>query len=141
GHLNNVEYVQWMQVVAIAHAQHTTCAQSTAAVGATWIAKSHRIEYLRPAFEGEPLAILTWCAEIKRVRAQRQYRFFRLADQAVLAVGETEWVFADAQTGRPRAMPTAVANAFDVVTDEPSIETLLSNGNLSIAKPLISRLN
>jgi len=125
GHLNNVEYVRWMQRVAIAHAQHTPCAQATADAGATWIARSHRIEYLRPAFEGEQLVILTWCAEIRKVRAQRQYRFFRLADQTVVATGETDWVFADAQTGRPRAMPAAVVSAFEVVTNAPTLENLL----------------
>lgn len=125
GHLNNVEYVRWMQMVAIAHAQHTPCAQATADVGATWVARSHRIEYLRPAFEGEQLAILTWITEIRRVRAQRQYRFFRVADQTVVATGETDWVFADAQTGRPRTIPAAVANAFETATNDQASEMLL----------------
>ncbi len=124
GHLNNVEYVKWMQMVAIAHAQHTGCTQSTTAVGATWVARSHRIDYLRPAFEGEQLAILTWCAEMRKVRSQRKYKFFRLADQAVLATGETDWVFADAQTGRPRSIPVNIANAFEVLTHDPEL-----NGN------------
>ncbi|WP_353962721.1 acyl-CoA thioesterase [Acaryochloris thomasi] len=101
------------------------CAQATAEVSATWVARSHRIEYLRPAYEGEQLTILTWCAEIRKVRAQRKYRFFRLADQAILATGETDWVFADAQTGRPRAMPTAVVTAFEIMADVTAAETLL----------------
>lgn len=124
GHLNNVEYVQWMQRVAIAHAKHTGCAQATAEVGATWVARSHRIDYLRPAFEGEQLVILTWCAEIRKVRAQRKYRFLRLADQNILATGETEWVFADAQTGRPRSMPANVSSAFEVVADDTALAAL-----------------
>lgn len=127
GHLNNVEYVRWMQMVAIDHAQHTTCAQATADAGATWFARSHRIEYLRPAFEGEQLAILTWCSEIRKVRAQRQYRFWRWADHTIVATGETDWVFADAQTGRPRAMPAAVANAFETATDDQASAMLLQN--------------
>ncbi|MBE9064890.1 acyl-ACP thioesterase domain-containing protein [cf. Phormidesmis sp. LEGE 11477] len=35
GHLNNVTYVQWMQDIAIAHANHTACTAETAKVGAT----------------------------------------------------------------------------------------------------------
>ncbi len=118
GHLNNVEYVQWMQRVAIAHANHTPCAQASAAVGCTWIVRAHRIEYLQSAFEGEAIAILTWIANIRKVRALRKYKFFRLSDGVVLATGETDWVFADAKTGRPKAMPAAVATAFEVVPDE-----------------------
>ncbi|MEO1394018.1 MAG: thioesterase family protein [Cyanobacteria bacterium J06634_5] len=121
-HLNNVTYVQWMQTVAIAHANHTRCAQATAEAGCTWIVRAHQVEYLRPAFEGNKIAVLTWISRIRKVRAQRKYKFFRVADQVVLATGETDWVFAEASTGRPRAMPPAVATAFAVVAagNEPT---------------------
>ena len=118
GHLNNVEYVRWMQEVAIAHANHTPCTQETNAVGATWIVRAHRIEYLQPAFEGEEIAILTWVAGVRKVRSQRKYKFFRISDGAVLARCETDWVFVDAKSGRPLAIPQAVIAAFDIVTDE-----------------------
>ncbi|MGB3294714.1 MAG: acyl-CoA thioesterase [Phormidesmis sp.] len=119
GHLNNVEYVRWMQTAAIAHAHHTPCARETSAVGATWIVRTHRIEYLRPAFEGEQIAILTWISSIGKVRSQRQYKFFRVTDQAVLANCETDWVFIDSQKGTPLAIPVSVANAFEIVTQAP----------------------
>ena len=118
GHLNNVEYVQWMQTVAIAHASHTRCTQETNAVGATWIVRAHRIEYLRSAFEGEAIAILTWISNIRKVRSQRRYKFFRISDQALLAQCETDWVFVDAGSGRPLSIPEAVASAFEIVADE-----------------------
>jgi acyl-CoA thioester hydrolase len=118
GHLNNIEYVRWMQAAAIAHANSTPCTQETSAIGATWIVRAHRIEYLRPAFEGEQIAILTWVASIRKVRSQRKYKFFRLCDQVMLASCETDWVFVDAQTGGPLAIPPAVANAFEIVSDE-----------------------
>lgn len=118
GHLNNVEYVRWMQAAAIAHANSTPCTRETNAIGATWIVRAHRIEYLRPAFEGEAIAILTWISSIRKVRSQRKYKFFRLADQALLAACETDWVFVDAQKGHPLSIPPAVANSFEIVPDE-----------------------
>lgn len=118
GHLNNVTYVQWMQDVAIAHANHTKCTHETNAVGATWVVRAHRVEYLKPAFEGEEIAILTWITNIRKVRSQRKYKFFRASDQAVLAQCETDWVFVNAETGSPMAIPTAVAHAFKVLPDE-----------------------
>lgn len=123
-HLNNVEYVRWMQTAAIAHANHTPCTRETTAVGATWVVRAHRVEYLRPAFVDEEIAILTWIASIGKVRSQRHYKFFRISDQVVLATGETDWVFVDAQKGRPMAIPERVANAFKVVTDEQAPKTL-----------------
>lgn len=87
-------------------------------MGCTWIVRSHQVEYLRPAFEGEKIAVLTWIASIRKVRAQRKYKFFRISDQAVLATGQTDWVFADMSTGRPKSMPPVVATSFAVVADE-----------------------
>ncbi|MGC1308043.1 MAG: thioesterase family protein [Phormidesmis sp.] len=124
GHLNNVKYVEWMQTAAIAHANHTPCTRETNAVGASWVVRAHRVEYLRPAFEGEEIAILTWIASIRKVRSQRKYKFFRTADQVLLATGETDWVFVNAQTGRPLAIPPAVASAFKIVSDDHSPKSL-----------------
>ncbi|MGB3301025.1 MAG: thioesterase family protein [Phormidesmis sp.] len=127
GHLNNVEYVRWMQAAAIAHANSTPCTRETNAVGATWIVRAHRIEYLRPAFEGEQIMIFTWISSLRKVRSQRQYSFFRPKTQTILATGETDWVFVDAQIGKPLPIPAAVASAFEIVTDavDPKAFSLL----------------
>jgi hypothetical protein len=47
GHVNNLEYVRWMQEAAIAHsiAQGWTAARYQE-IGAGWVARSHWIEYL-----------------------------------------------------------------------------------------------
>ena len=49
GHVNNVEYVRWMQDAATAHADSSGCTAATVADGAVWVVRSHRIEYVRPA--------------------------------------------------------------------------------------------
>jgi acyl-CoA thioester hydrolase len=90
----------------------------TEAVGATWVARMHRIEYLTPAFAGDTLTLLTWVADLRRVQSLRRYKFVRAADQKVLAVGETHWVFVDASTGRPRGIPGEIAGLFRPVPDE-----------------------
>ena len=118
-HVNNVAYVQWMQDAAIQHSAATGCTRMTEAIGATWVARMHRIEYLRPAFAGETITVLTWVADFRKVRSLRRYKFIRAADQTVLAHGETDWVLVDAATGRPRAIPGEMARLFEVVPDEP----------------------
>jgi len=117
-HVNNVAYVQWMQDAALQHSAATGCTRMTEAVGATWVARMHRIEYLSPAFAGDALTVLTWVADFRKVRSLRRYRFIRASDQKVLAQGETDWVFIDMSTGRPRGIPKEIANLFAVVPGE-----------------------
>src|SRR5258706_3419031 len=117
-HVNNVAYVQWMQEIAIQHSVLTGCTRMTQAAGATWVVRTHRIEYLSPGFAGDSLTILTWVATFRKVRSLRRYKFIRSADQTVLALGETDWVFVDATTGRPRGIPDEIRNSFELVTDE-----------------------
>jgi len=118
-HVNNVAYVQWMQDAAIRHSAAAGCTQMTEAIGATWVARMHRIEYLSPAFAGEAITVLTWVADFRKVRSLRRYKFIRNADQKVLAQGETDWVLVDVATGRPRAIPSEMVKLFELVPDEP----------------------
>jgi len=115
GHVNNVVYVRWMQEVAIRHSESTGGTRLAREAGGHWVVRSHRIEYLIAATEGERIEAVTWVESFRRVRSIRQYRFLRAKDVALLAKGETDWVFVDSQSGKPRAIPTAVANAFPVV--------------------------
>ncbi len=111
GHVNNVAYVQWMQDIAV---EHYTAIGGIEAQGdsAAWFIREHRIEYLLPAFEGEEIEIRTWVENIRRVRSLRKYEFVRRSDGKVLVRGETDWVFVDAKTGAPRAIPEAVVRVF-----------------------------
>ena len=121
GHANNVEYVRWMEQAARLHSHVEGCTQETSLIGATWVVRSHRIEYFKPILVGEQIAILTWVANLRRVRSLRKYKFLRLADRSILAAGETDWIFVDAQTGRPRAIPETVSGLFELLS--PNEET------------------
>jgi acyl-CoA thioester hydrolase len=116
GHVNNIVYLQWMQEVAIAHSRETGCTALTSAAGGTWVARSHRIEYLRPAFAGDRIDVQSWVVDAtKKSSSPRRYRMVRARDGALLAKGETLWVFVDGQSGRPRSIPAAVIACFEVV--------------------------
>ena len=108
GHVNNVVYVQWMQDVAILHFDALGGVEAMQGAGGAWVARSHKIEYLKPAFAGETILALTWVANCRRVRSLRRYRFLREADGATLAEGETDWVFVDVASGRPRSIPDEI---------------------------------
>jgi len=121
GHVNNVVYVQWMQDVAILHSESTGGTQATNSVGATWFVRSHNIEYLTPAFAGDQVILQTWVVDFRRATSLRRYRFIRKKDQKLLAKGETEWVFVDMKSGRPRTIPPEVQVTFPLIgkDDEP----------------------
>jgi acyl-CoA thioester hydrolase len=121
GHVNNVVYVQWMQDVAILHANAVVGTQAMHEAGGTWVVHSHKVEYLSPAFAGEEVVALTWVVNFRRVRSVRRYKFVRKSDNKLQARGETEWVFVDAESGRPRMIPKEVKQLFPLIPedDEP----------------------
>jgi acyl-CoA thioester hydrolase len=118
GHVNNVMYVQWMQDAAVRHYQAMGGRQLTIDLGATWIVRSHKVEYLSPAFAGERIRVETWVANMRRVRSLRCYRFARISDEQELVRGETNWVFMDIETGRPLAIPSEVSDLFTLVPNK-----------------------
>ncbi len=114
-HVNNVEYVRWMQQIAVMHSNAVGCGPVLERLGATWFIREQRIVYDRPAFLGDEITGLTWVSEMSRVRSLRKYKFIRLKDGVDLARAETDWVFADAKTGRPRAIAEEIRDRFTVV--------------------------
>lgn len=118
GHVNNLVYLRWILDAAMSHVDAQGSAQAAKAAGATWIVRSHRIEYLRPAFAGEHISVWTWVTNFRRVQSLRKYKIFRLEDQALLAEGETDWVFVDAQSGKMRSIPKEVQATFTLLPEE-----------------------
>jgi acyl-CoA thioester hydrolase len=118
GHVNNVNYVQWMQDAAVRHYEAMGGRQITIDLGATWVVRSHTVEYLRPAFAGEHIKVLTWVANMRRVRSLRRYQFVRMEDEQLLVHGETDWVFVNISDGSPRAIPPEVATLFTLLPDK-----------------------
>jgi acyl-CoA thioester hydrolase len=127
GHANNVVYVAWMQAAAIAHsATLGWTAQRYRQMGMGWVARSHTIEYLRPAFAGEEIVVATHVADMKKVTSKRLYRIFRRSDRELLAKAETHWAFVDYATGKPTRIPVEISRAFPV-NPPPTSPTLQSN--------------
>jgi acyl-CoA thioester hydrolase len=114
GHVNNVAYVQWMQDIAVEHYEAIGGLNPMQLLGATWVVREHKVEYFIPAFAGEEIEIRTWVENVRRVRSLRKYEFVRKSDGKVLVRGETDWVFVNAETGAPRAIPEEVSRIFEI---------------------------
>jgi acyl-CoA thioester hydrolase len=131
GHVNNQEYVRWMQDAAIAHsdAQGWTLPRYAAA-GRMWVIRSHYIEYVRPAFKGDGLVVATWPAEFDQRSARRKYRFVRQKDGKIVVDALSVWVYCDARTGRPAVITNDLRDAFPIVTQEAEIAAAIAGAVL-----------
>jgi acyl-CoA thioester hydrolase len=116
GHVNNLEYVRWMQEAALAHsaAQGWPSARYRE-LGAGWVVRSHKIEYLQAAFAGDQIVVYTWVADFRKIRSLRKYKMVRLGDGATVAEAETDWAFIGYEQRVPRRIPSEVSEAFLVV--------------------------
>jgi acyl-CoA thioester hydrolase len=117
GHVNNREYLRWMEEIAVEHStaqgwpMERYFAERTA-----WVASSHFIEYLRPALEREAIDVYTWISRWSERDCLRRYAVLR--QRKLLARGETVWTFVDLDSGRARAIPTPVLDAFVLIPED-----------------------
>lgn len=122
GHVNNVVYVQWMQDIAYAHSKSLGYdSERLGELGSTWVIRSHFIKYHRPAVLDDEIVAYTWPSSIKKASALRKYKFVRSRDQVTVASGESDWVYIERDTGRPKLIDDEMAAAFEPVPleDEP----------------------
>ncbi|MEJ2503255.1 MAG: acyl-CoA thioesterase [Gemmatimonadota bacterium] len=116
GHVNNQVYLKWMQEAAMSHSDRVGWPMDRYfRLGSAWVVRSHSIEYLRPALEGDALHVHTWVDGMQERRSLRRYLFWRARDRSLVVRAETLWVFVDLETGRPRRIPDALRSDFTVV--------------------------
>ena len=112
GHANNVEYLRWMEDAAASHSDAVGWTDATRALGATWVVRSHHVEYLRPAFAGDRVEVRTRVVDFRRAFSLREYELVRRDDGSILARGETNWTFVEVASGRPRSVPEHIRALF-----------------------------
>ena len=132
GHVNNAVYLNWLEQAAIDHAALAGWSQETLEreVGGVFVARRHEIDYLRPAYEGDHLEVVTWPDSMQMATALRRYVVRRVAepagepeliarpDLAALSTGEalvravTRWALVSLDPVRPLRIPKRVIDAF-----------------------------
>ncbi|NLZ16713.1 MAG: acyl-CoA thioesterase [Desulfobulbaceae bacterium] len=116
GHVNNVQYVQWMQDAALVHSASLGWPLSRyAALGCTWFVRSHTIEYFHACYAGELIWVDTWVANFQRIKSLRKFRFFRPTDKNQLAKASTLFVFCDSKSRKPTSIPPEVLRDYPIV--------------------------
>ncbi|EDL58597.1 acyl-CoA thioesterase [Gimesia maris] len=123
GHVNNVVYLKWLQDAAVAHSTANGWpGRRYRELKIGWVARSHFIEYLQPAFVDQRIVVQTWISTLQKVKSLRKYRILRPADSEVLVRAETNWAFVNYENLTPRRIPPEVSSCFCIVpeSEEPA---------------------
>lgn len=120
GHVNNREYMRWMEAAATAHAASLGWSfDALRSAGRVWVVRQHWIEYLRPALLGDELVVATWVENVRRLSSLRRYAVLRGGE--LLTVGATEWVLVDYEKRTPVQIPEEMRFSFQPIAPDAEI--------------------
>lgn len=118
-HVNNVQYLNWLEDVARAHAARVGAdTDMLRQAGVLPVVREHHLRYLKPAFLGELLTIETVITASRGFRSTRHNTVLR--GDELLVEGRTEWIWVDAVKGRPKPPPAEVLERFGWGEDKPA---------------------
>lgn len=109
-HVNNVQYLQWVQDVAKAHWESAAITQWLEDYA--WVALNHFIEYKKPAFLNETLVLRTHVHEFNGVKSVRLVRIFKKETDDLLVQAKTEWCMIRRDILRPVRVPDEIVKPF-----------------------------
>ena len=113
GHLNNTNYLRWMQEAAFAaSAQVGYDLARYDEIGHLWLVRESDIEYLAPLAYGDDVQVKTWVMDFRRFLSRRAYEFTLARSGQLVARASTDWAYVNADTLRPAAIPEAMRLAF-----------------------------
>ena len=119
GHVNNLHYLRWLQDAAVAHsAAQGWPSHAYFEHGHGWVARSHFIEYLAPAFVEDNIIVRTWIHDMKRITSMRRYFILRASDGKRLVKAETNLAFVHFSDHQLCRIPVEVSGSFDLMPNE-----------------------
>ena len=98
GHVNNVVYLAWVQLVAATHWNMLSTAEIRSKN--IWVALRHEIDYINPAYLGDEITGYTWVSSLEGVKSIRHVEFY--LGEKCLAKAKTNWCLLDASTLKPK---------------------------------------
>ncbi len=110
GHVNNAVWVQWIQLVAVAHWDAVADPKHKDAY--FWVVVRHEIDYLRAAHEGDRLIARTWVGDAPQGARFDRFVEFTGEDGKLRVRARTHWAIIDKSLGRPVRVPPEVVAPF-----------------------------
>lgn len=109
-HVNNVQYVQWVQDIAEAHWNLKTSQEIRQHY--YWFMLSHHITYKGQAFLGDRILLKTFILDSKGVKSTRVVEMYNTKTSKLLARSETIWCLMSHEAKRPTRIPKTIADLF-----------------------------
>ena len=110
GHVNNVAYLAWTQMVANMHWEKL--ASDELKKNVQWFVLRHEVDYVQQAFNNDTITIYTWIEDVKGARSNRVFRIYR--EDELLVKCKTTWCLIDAKTLKPKRIDNELADLFIV---------------------------
>lgn len=98
GHVNNVVYLGWVQLVSSEHWNSLSTGEIKSQN--LWVALRHEIDYVNPAFLGDEIFGYTWVSSLEGAKSIRHVEFY--LGEKCLAKAKTNWCMLDAVTLKPK---------------------------------------
>lgn len=110
-HVNNAEYLRWVERVSWAHSAHLGLDLARyRALDRAMAVHRHELDYLAPALEGDRLQLATWIVDCDgRLTLTRRFQLIRPVDGRTLLRGRTRFACIALSSGRPRRLPAEYA--------------------------------
>jgi acyl-CoA thioester hydrolase len=110
GHVNNINYLKWVQDIAIAH--WTSVATDAMKTDLLWVVSRHEIDYLKSAYLHSKLIAKTWVTEPEGAKSFRFVDIYDTETNTIIAKIKTTWYLLDSKTKRPKRIEGDVTNVF-----------------------------
>lgn len=109
-HVNNVQYVQWIQDVAEEHWEKRAPEEQKNKY--FWVVVRHEIDYKKEALLGEELLLQTYVGETTNVTSIRHVIIKRAKDNKILVQSKTTWCLINSETKRPAKISEELKHIF-----------------------------
>lgn len=109
-HVNNVQYVQWVQDVAEEHWEKRATAEQVEKY--IWVVVKHEINYKKEAFLGDNISLQTYVGKATHVTSVRHVIIKNADNGKLLAEAKTTWCLLDAETKKPSKISDQLKRVF-----------------------------
>lgn len=111
-HVNNVQYLHWMMESASEH-WHTRATPSLIR-DLIWVVRTHEINYLGAAKQGDELILTTYTGEYAGAGWWRHFSIRQNTTQQNLVLAKTHFVLLNKESGKPQRISSEVVQIFQM---------------------------
>ena len=111
-HVNNVQYLYWVQEVSQAHWDNLIHKKKFLEKG-IWVVRSHKIEYKNLTKLNDKIIISTYVKNVKGYLSERIVVIKLKKTEKILVKCLTEWCFIDLKTQKLKKIPQEIIKLFN----------------------------